>query len=251
MEKISAVIVEDEELARSLLRKYLEPFTEIQILAEFENGFDAVKGINELKPDVLFLDIQVPKINGFEILELLDYTPVIIFTTAYNEYAIKAFEISAVDYLLKPFTKERLCQAIEKAKGRLNLLNEEKQKVESLVKVDEELSGFIERVVIKDRQAINIVPVADVIWLEAQDDYVMIHTNNGRFMKQKTMSFFEKSLDPAEFIRVHRSFIVRINQISKLELYGKDTYLLFLKNGEKVNVSRSRYKDLKQVLNIG
>lgn len=250
MTTLKSVIVEDEELACELLKKNLQSIDYVELIGEFNNGFDAVKGINELKPDLLFLDIQVPKINGFEILELLDYTPVIIFTTAYNDYAIKAFEISAVDYLLKPYTKERLALAVDKAQHRVLNLEQEKESLTNLLKQDEELSGFLMRVVIKDRKTINVVPVGEIIWIEAQDDYVMIYTASGKYLKQKTLNYFDANLDSDTFIRVHRSAIVRIDQIVRLELYAKESYLLFLKNGDSVKVSKNRYKDLKKILNI-
>lgn len=247
--KIKTVIVEDEELARKLLRSYLSGRDDIEILAECENGFEGVKAINELKPDLVFLDIQMPKITGFEMLELLEHRPEIIFCTAYDQYALKAFEYNAADYLLKPFAKDRLFAAIDKVKEKI-----EKQPAETETIVDKITNypkdEYLDRVVVKDRHKIHIIPADQIRYIESMDDYVMIHTGDGRYMKQKTMQFFENSLDPHHFVRIHRSFIVRVDQIAQLQQYEKESYIVILHDKTKLKVSKTGYKNLKGRLNF-
>ncbi|MHC1705302.1 MAG: LytR/AlgR family response regulator transcription factor [Tenuifilaceae bacterium] len=246
---MKAIIVEDEEPARDLLKKYLEPFPEIELIGEYIDGFEGAKAINQLKPDIVFLDIQLPRITGIEVLELLDHSPMIIFTTAYDEYAIKAFEKNAVDYLMKPFSRERFSQAIEKVKARIAIQSQSNQNIQQLS--DSLTTGtFLDRIVVKSNQAINVIPTEDINYLEAQDDYVMIHTTGSRYMKKQTMKYFEDRLDPNQFIRIHRSFIANVTTISKLEPYEKESYLAVLKNGAKLKVSSSGYKVLKERLSF-
>lgn len=196
-EKIRTLIIEDEELARKLLRSYLEEKEEIEIIGECENGFEGVKSINELKPALVFLDIQMPKITGFEMLELIDHHPEIIFTTAYDQFALKAFEYNAADYLLKPFSRERLEGALEKVRERLMKQGDGEDMVEKITKFPRE--EYLDRVVVKDRNKIHIIPTDQIRYIESLDDYVMIYTHDGRFMKQKTMHYFENALDPHQF----------------------------------------------------
>jgi len=242
------VIIEDEEPARQLLKEYLAGFPGTEISGEYADGFSGLKGIQEHQPDIVFLDVQMPKLNGFEMLELLDDPPEIIFTTAYDQYAIKAFELNAVDYLLKPFSEERFREAVNKAmermKTRKNIsYSELKQHVDKTTEI-------LSRVVVKTRNEIRLIPADQILYIEAQDDYVMIYTPSGKFLKQKTMKYFEDHLGRDEFIRVHRSYLVRTDQISKLEPYEKNSWLLILKNGVKVPVSRSGYGLLREVLDI-
>jgi len=246
MEKIRAIIIEDEELGRELIKNYLKDQVEIDIISECENGFEGIKIIQELKPDLVFLDIQMPKLNGFEMLEILDEKPEIIFTTAFNQYAIQAFEKNAVDYLMKPFSKDRLLDALKKAIQRIktNVLNNEK--VNKLIQ--HPLDEIIERVVVKSNTKISVIPVEKIIYLEAEDDYVMVYTHEGKHLKQATMKYFEEHLDPKEFMRVHRSYIVRIDQVTQLEPYGKDSYVAKLKDGASVHISKSGFKNLKDKL---
>ena len=250
-EKLQTLIIEDEELARTLLRSYLKDHPDIEIIGECENGFDGVKAINEKKPDLVFLDIQMPKITGFEMIELLDHKPQIIFTTAYDQYALKAFELNAVDYLLKPFSKERMLMAIEKV---IHHIHNAESNIEKL----EELSNFrpgeayIDRVVVKDRHKIHIITVDKIRYIESLDDYVMIYTQDGRHMKQKTMKYFETYLDPKNFIRIHRSFIVQVDNIAEIQQYEKDSYVVILKDKDKtkLKVSKTGYKKIKEVLHF-
>jgi len=243
--KYTAIIVDDENLAREIIKKYLEKYHEIELLAECSNGFEGVKQINELKPDFVFLDVQMPKLTGFEMLELLDNIPSVIFTTAYDQYAIKAFEVNAVDYLLKPYSEDRFNEALSKLINRLNLDPEKKNQALSIE--IPALPDFLERIVIKDAQKIYIVPAEDVIYIEAQDDYVMIFTVDNKFLKQKTMKYFEDKLNPGTFVRIHRSYIVRIDYIKRLELFEKESYRVILKNEKNLPVSKPGYSRLKEV----
>lgn len=248
MEKIRTIIVEDEELARNLLRSYIKDREEIDLLCECENGFEGVKAINELKPDLVFLDIQMPKITGFEMLELLDHHPEIIFCTAYDQYALKAFEFNAADYLLKPFSKDRLLSALEKVKERLEKQAEGEDIIEKITNFPKE--EFLDRIVVKDRHKIHIIPADHIRYIESMDDYVLIYTSEGRFTKQKTMRYFETALDPHNFARIHRSYIVRIDQIAQLQQYEKESYVAILHDKSKLKVSKSGYKNLKDLLNF-
>ncbi len=250
MEKIKALIIEDEKPARDLVAAYLKNHENIVLAGEYDNGFSGLKAIHELHPDVVFLDVQMPKLTGFEMLELLEYKPEIIFTTAYDQYAIKAFEQNAVDYLLKPFSRERFDEAIAKLIDRFEKTPWEVDPLERIKKHIEESEELIHRVVIKKSGKIHVVPTDRIEYLEAQDDYVMIYTKEERFLKQQTMKFFEKHLDPALFIRVHRSYIVNVQSIDKIEPYEKTNYILSLKGGSKVPVSRSGMQVLKEKLDF-
>ena len=245
---IKTIIVEDEKLARDLIRDYLGRHDDFHILGEYEDGFSGLKAINEQKPDLVFLDIHMPKLNGFEMLEVLDHNPAIIFTTAYDQYALKAFEHNAVDYLLKPYSRERFDDAVKKALERISTGDE--VSVEKLVKHRDEQSEELQRVVVRSRSRISVVPVSDIIYLEAQDDYVMIYTRENKHLKQKTMKYFETHLPQDEFVRVHRSYIVRIPEIEQMQLYEKDSYILILKNGTRLPVSKTGLPRLKQQLDF-
>lgn len=247
-EILRTIIVEDEELARNLLKSFLKDIDYIELIAECENGFEGVKMINELKPDLVFLDIQMPKITGFEMLELIEHKPQIIFATAYDQYAIKAFEYNAADYLLKPYSRDRLLEAVEKVAERI-------QKDGVVSDISEKVSDYprgeyLDRIVVKDRHKIHISPIDHVRYIESMDDYVMIYTKEGRFMKQKTMKFFENTLDPKNFIRIHRSYIVKVDEISEIQQYEKEAYIVILHDKTKLKVSKTGYKNLKDVLNF-
>jgi len=246
--QIGAVIIDDESLARDVITNYLTHYPEIKILAECSNGFEGLKVINELKPNLIFLDIQMPKLNGFEMLELLDEPSVIIFTTAFDQYAIKAFDVNAVDYLLKPFSKERFNEALTKAFERLKNKSKSVEVMNRLVEHVDKTREKLERVIVKTGTKINIIPIEKLNWVEAQDDYVMLYTTDGKYLKQKTMKYFEDNLDEAHFIRVHRSYIVRISFIKQVELFEKDSYKLILHDGNKIPVSKSGYAMLKDIL---
>ena len=247
MKKIKTIIIDDESLARDLVKSYLSDNDQIEIVGEYSDGFQGLKAINEIHPDLIFLDIQMPKLTGFELLELLDKPYNIVFTTAYNEYAIKAFEHNAVDYLLKPFSKERFEDAISKTVYRLKNRNENLD-IEKLKEHEDKNKEELNRIVVKSRNKIDIIPVDEIRYFEAQDDYVMIYTHDGHYLKQKTMKYFETHLNPKEFCRIHRSYLIRLEEISKLEPYEKDSWMLILKAGEKLKVSKNGYKLLKQQL---
>ncbi|MEW6508529.1 MAG: LytTR family transcriptional regulator DNA-binding domain-containing protein [Bacteroidota bacterium] len=246
--KIRALIIDDEKLARDIVRTYLSKYASIEIIGECTNGFDAVKMISEDKPDLIFLDIQMPKLTGFEMLEIIEDPPIIIFTTAFDQYALKAFEVNATDYLLKPFSEERFAEAVSKAVKQIDNKSESDKKLDGLLKHIENREEFLERIVIKSGQKILIIPVKDIKYLEAQDDYVMIYSEKGNFLKQKTMKYFEENLDPAEFIRIHRSYIVNILNVKQIELMEKETFNTLLYDGKKLPVSKSGYQTLKELL---
>lgn len=246
---IRTVLIEDENLARNLLKSYLANHDRIEVIAECENGFEGLKAINEMKPDLVFLDVQMPKLTGFEMLELLEHRPEIIFTTAYNQYAIKAFEQHAVDYLLKPFPKDRLLLAVDRAIEKIEGNKQGQAPIDKLTEVPE--TEYIERIVVKDKSKIHIIPVEQIRYFESLDDYVMIFTKERRFVKQKTMKFFEANLNPKEFVRIHRSFIARVEEIAEIQQYEKESHIVILKNDhQKLKVSKTGYKNLKKVLSF-
>jgi two-component system, LytTR family, response regulator len=213
---------------------------------ECSDGFQGLKAIQELKPDVVFLDVQMPKLTGFEMLELLENPPVIIFTTAYNEYAIKAFEMNAVDYLLKPFSRDRFAKAVEKAREKLGSKEVTPALKEFVNKVS--ASEKTERIVVKTGTKIQVIPVETLLYLEAQDDYVMLYTAEGKHLKQQTMKHYETTLDNKTFVRIHRSYIVNVHQVVKIEPYEKDSWQVVLRNNVKLPVSKSGYALLKKQL---
>jgi len=241
-EKLRTIIVEDEELARNLMKSFLKENDKIEIIAECENGFEGVKMINELKPDLVFLDIQMPKITGFELLELLEHKPQIIFATAYDQFAIKAFEYNAADYLLKPYSKDRLLEAVDKVFERIQKDGHNSDVAERIGNFPKE--EFLDRVVVKDRHKIHIIPVDNIRYVESMDDYVMIYTSEGRHMKQKTMHYFEDTLNPKEFVRIHRSYIVKVSEINEIQQYEKESYIVILHDKTKLKVSKTGYKNL-------
>jgi len=245
---LNIVIIDDEAPARAVIKNYLKEYEHISIKAECENGFEGIKAIQEFKPDIIFLDIQMPKITGFEMLELLQEKPVIIFSTAYDQYALKAFEVSASDYLLKPYSRERFNEAMNRALTLTNDKSANDKIVNRILNHQDENIEYLERIVVKTGSKISIIPVRKLYWLEAQDDYVMLHSKDGNFLKQKTMRYFESHLDPKEFVRAHRSYIVRISIIKQIELFGKESYRLILSNGQSLPVSRTGHTKLKAIL---
>ena len=248
-QKIKTIIVDDENLARKIVKAYLKNYPDFEIIAECTNGFEAIKMINELQPDLIFLDIQMPKLNGFEMLELLDKPPIIIFTTAFDQYALKAFEVNAVDYLLKPFSQERFKEAIDKALIHLEEKDKQSEKIKKIIHHFDENIEYLERITYKAGSKISIIPIERVQWLEAQDDYVMLHTTEGKFLKQKTMKYYEDHLAPNDFIRIHRSFIVKLTEIKQIELFEKESYRVILKEGKLLPVSKTGYAKLKEIFN--
>lgn len=248
MNKIKTLIIDDEQLGRDLIKAYLNKHETIEVLAECSNGFDGIKQINELKPDLIFLDIQMPKLTGFEMLELIEKPPVIIFTTAYDQYALKAFEVNATDYLLKPFSEERFNEALEKATKLLSNKILSEAKFNNLLKVADSRTESLERIVVKNQQKITLIPVEEIKYIEAQDDYTMLYTQKGNFLKQKTMKYFEENLNPKDFIRIHRSYIIKLSLLKQIDLLEKESYQVVLHDGKKLPVSKNGYAKLKELL---
>ena len=240
---IKTLIIDDEPLAASLVQEFLESFPQFEIAAVCQNGFQGLKAIQEHEPDLIFLDVQMPKITGFEMLELLDEPPAVIFTTAFDQYALKAFDAMAIDYLLKPFSQERFTRAIDK------YLAQQGRAEESSVKMNE-LAEKRNRLVVRVKNEIKIIPTHEVSFFEADDDYIAIHATSGKYLKKMTMKSLEEALDPSKFVRVHRSYLINLNEITKIEPYERDNFLVLLRDGEKVPVSKTGYSRLRQVLGL-
>lgn len=249
--KFRAVVVDDEELARQVLRDLLRAHPEVEVIAECANGFEAVKAVTELKPDLLFLDVQMPKLDGFEVLELTGPVPAVIFVTAYDQFALRAFEAHAVDYLLKPFGADRLKAAIDHAQDRLGkepASAGQSPAVEELAAAARAPEQHVERLVVRDGSKVILIPVRKLDYAEAQDDYVALSTEGRKHLKQQTISSLEKALDPKRFLRIHRSYIVNLERVSRIEPYGKDTHVVVLSTGAQLPVSRSGYTRLREAL---
>ncbi len=243
---IRALIVDDEDLARGLIREFLGDEPDIEIAGECGNGFDAVKAIADLKPDLVFLDVQMPKLDGFEVLELIGKEIAVVFTTAHDQYAMKAFDAAAVDYLLKPFDEQRFRTALDRARRRL----QERTLVPSgsdLKFASLPAGQYANRIVVKDGTRIHIIAVKDLEYAEAQDDYVALHSAGKSYLKQQTIASLEAFLDPEEFVRIHRSYLVKIDGISRIEPYTKDSRLAILSNGKQLPISRAGYMRFKEL----
>jgi two-component system LytT family response regulator len=238
------IIVDDEHLARALLREYLAAYEDIEIVAECANGFEAVKAIGELRPDLVFLDIQMPRLDGFEVVELAGTRTQYVFVTAYDQFALKAFEVRAIDYLLKPFSRERLAQALAGARSRATPLAQ----VEAVAQEAARRHGPLERILIRDGARVHVVPAASIDWIEAQDDYVSISAGGRSYLKNGRMAELEQGLDPSLFLRVHRSYIVNVGAIERIEAPTRDSWCAVLKGGKRVPVSRSGYQKVKDLI---
>ncbi len=249
-EMIRTVIVDDEELARHVLREYAEASPDVEIVAECANGFDAVKAIAELQPALVLLDVQMPKLDGFEVLQLIGREVAVIFVTAYDQYAMKAFDAHAVDYLLKPFAKERFETALERARQRIRAAVAPGPLTPpgELAAAARNPQEYLHRVVVKDGAKVTIIPVDKLDYVEAQDDYVALHSLKRSYLKQQTISSLEAMLDPERFVRIHRSCIVNLERIAKIEPYTKDSRLAILNDGTQLPVSRSGYARLTALL---
>ena len=247
--KIRAVIVDDEELARQVLREFVAAHSEIEIIAECANGFEAVKVVTEQKPDLMFLDIQMPKLDGFEVLELIGNDTAVVFVTAYDSYAIKAFEVHAVDYLLKPFGADRFEASLKRAKERLaGKLPEAAPSATDLAVAARPPAQFLDRIAVRDGTRVFIIPVAKLEYAEAQDDYVALAAEGKKHLKQQTISSLETALDPSRFLRIHRSYIVNLERVARVEPYSKDSHVAVLANGTQLPVSRAGYARLRAFL---
>lgn len=243
---IRILIIDDEELARKIVREHLTPHRDIEIAAECTNGFEAVKAITELKPDLLFLDIQMPKLNGFEVLELIEQPIAVIFVTAYDQYALKAFEVHAVDYLLKPFSKERFEEALSRAREKLSL--RKPFPLAEVIANAHPKESPLERVLVREGSKVHVISVEKIDYIQAQDDYVAICSDGKSYLKQQRLSELEEALDGRRFVRIHRSYILNVERLVKIETYAKDSRLAILKDGTKLQVSRSGYEKLKGLL---
>jgi two-component system LytT family response regulator len=243
---ISTIIIDDEPLAAGIVQEFLSEFPQFQVVEVCQDGFQGLKAIQQHKPELIFLDVQMPKITGFEMLELLDEPPPVIFTTAFDQYALKAFDAKAMDYLLKPFSQARFKQAIDRfMEGR-----EKESKEQSSDPEVNQLAEKTNRLVVRVKNDIKIIPVAEVNFFEAEDDYVTIHTTSGKYLKKMTMKALEEGLDTGKFARVHRSFIINLNGITGIEPYERDSYLVKLRGGERIPVSKRGYSRLRQVLGL-
>jgi two-component system LytT family response regulator len=245
-EPLRIVIVDDEALARAVVHEYAAADPSVDIVADCANGFEAVKAVSELKPDLVLLDVQMPKLDGFEVLELLGRDQAVIFITAYDQYALKAFEVHAVDYLLKPFSAERFQEAIARARERLR--GATALPIEDLLKDVKPKGAPAGRVLIRDGANVHVLPVDRIDYVEAQDDYVAFKSEGKQYLKDQTLSAVEETLDPSRFVRIHRSFILNIDRISKVELYAKDSRMAILRDGTRLPVSRAGYARLSQLL---
>ncbi|MBB6501892.1 LytR/AlgR family response regulator transcription factor [Pedobacter cryoconitis] len=243
---IRTILIDDEPLARDIVKHYLSNFPEVEIVAECSDGFEGIKAITQFRPDFIFLDIQMPKINGFEMLELVENPPAVIFTTAFDEFAIKAFEVNAVDYLLKPIELERFDQAMQRLPSKLK----QPEATAELLETASLSPAQHNRVVVKSNGVIKIIAVNDIHYFEADDDHVKLSTTDGIFYKNKTMSFFEKTLDQEQFIRIHRSYLINLGQVTKIELKEKDSYIVLLKSDIWLPVSKTGYVKLKAALGL-
>jgi two-component system LytT family response regulator len=250
MDKIRTVIIDDEAPARELIKHYLKELDYIEVIAECSDGFSGLKSISFMKPDLVFLDIQMPRLTGIEMVEVLTEKPEIIFTTAYDQFAIRAFELNAVDYLLKPFPKRRFLDAVTKAIDKIRSGAGSKEPAGKLLEKRPETGPPVNRVVVRKGNAISVIPVDQIRYVEAQDDYVMIHHVNGKALKQQTMKYYEDNLPKTDFVRIHRSYLVKVEDIKRIEPYGKDTHVAILHSGDKLPVSRSGYRQLKEELNF-
>lgn len=247
--RVRAVIVDDEELARQILREYISAHSEIEVIGECANGFEAVKVVAEKKPDLVFLDIQMPKLDGFEVLELIGNDAAVIFVTAYDSYAIRAFEVHAVDYLLKPISSERFEAALGRAKERLaGKAAPQPLHVSDLTAAARPPSQYADRIPVRDGTRVFIIPVAKLDFAEAQDDYVALVTDGKKHLKQQTIASLEAALDPSRFLRIHRSYIVNLERVMRIEPYGKESHVAVLSNGLQLPVSRAGYSRLKSYL---
>ncbi len=242
-ETLRVIIVDDEEPARRLLGEYLASFVGFEVVADCGNGFDAVKAVMDHDPDLLLLDIMMPKLDGFEVLELIEREVPVIFVTAYDEHALRAFEVHAVDYLLKPFSAERLGQALRRARARI----EPRVPIATLAAAARPDQGFLERILVREGPEVHVIPVASISHIEAKGDAIMIHSQGGSHQKLQRLAALEERLDPARFMRVHRSFVVNLEHLSRLELYAKNSYLAILSSGTRIPISRTGYTRLREL----
>ena len=243
--RIRVVIVDDEALARGILREWLAQHSEIEIVAECANGFEAVKAAAELRPDLLMLDVQMPKLDGFDVLELVGDIPV-IFVTAYDSYAVRAFKVHAVDYLLKPFSAERLSEALDRARARIQ--SRERPPVKELLAAARPDRLPLQRILIRERADVHVIPVQKIEYLESQDDYVAVRAGGRSYLKEQPLSELEGQLDPAVFVRIHRRYVLNLSQLARIEMGVTDNRIAILRDGTQLPISRTGYGRLRELL---
>ncbi|MBS1820223.1 MAG: response regulator transcription factor [Acidobacteria bacterium] len=243
---LRVAIVDDELLARQVVREYLSTLPDLEIVAECANGFEAVKAVSDVAPDLLLLDVQMPKLNGFEVLELVGRDVAVIFTTAHDEYAIRAFDVNAVDYLMKPFSAERLAEAVARARERI--ARREPAPVAALAATVRQTAGHAARVLVRDGGRVHVIPVDQIDVVQAQDDYVAYTSHGRQYLKEQTLAEVEATLDPSRFVRVHRSFIINLDRLTRVELDERENRVALLSTGQRVPVSRSGHARLTERL---
>lgn len=248
MDKIKALIIDDEELGRKIIREYLVSFPEVEVMAECEDAYQALEAVEKYRPDLLFLDVQMPEINGFELLEMLEEIPFVIFSTAYDQYALRAFEVNAVDYLLKPFDQERFSVAVERVKRLIQYKQEETEKIRNLLKHFQKEKPYLERILVKQSGKIVILNVSDIQWIEAMGDYVNFHTEKDAYLVLQSMRHLESRLEPDRFVRVHRSSIVNLEAIKEIVPWTNGRLKINMKDGHEIILSRSGAKKLKKFM---
>ena len=248
MEKIKIVIIDDEAPAREIIKHYLKEVDSVEVIAECSDGFSGLKTVSAMRPDLVFLDIQMPRLTGIEMVEVLTEKPEIIFTTAYDQFALRAFELNAVDYLMKPYPKRRFLDAVNKAIEKIRSGKGNKVPANELLSKKPEISSPVNRIVVRKGNSLNLIPVEQIRYVEAQDDYVMIYHTSGKALKQQIMKFYEENLPKEDFVRIHRSYIVKVEEIKRIEPYGKDNHIAILHSDDKLPVSRAGYKHLKEEL---
>jgi len=239
-------IVDDEELARQILREYLARLPDLEVVAECANGFEAVKAVSELRPDLLLLDVQMPKLSGFEVLELVGKEVAVVFTTAYDQYALRAFEVHAVDYLLKPFSPERLAEALSRARERLG--RGERWPPAEVAAAARPDAGHATRVLVRDGPRVHVIPIHKIDYVQAQDDYVAFRSDGKDYLKEQTLAEVEASLDPSKFVRIHRSYVLALDRLARVELDERENRVAVLTTGQKLPVSRAGYTRLSKAI---
>ncbi len=248
MRRITAIIIDDEELGRRIIKEYLKGHPEVEVKAECQNAYEALEAIEEHHPDLLFLDVQMPEIDGFELLGMLEEVPLVIFSTAYDKYALKAFEVNAIDYLLKPYEQERFDMALERAKKDLRSNQEGQRRIEQLLDHLHQEKRYLERLLIKQSGKIIILNLREIQWIEAMADYVNIHTGNDTYLVHQSLTHIESRLDPNQFVRIHRSSIVNLDAVQEIVGWAKGRYKVLLKSGKELNLSRLGAKRLKKIM---
>ena len=239
-------VVDDEPLARAVLCEFLAAEPNVEVVAECANGFEAVKAVSEKSPDLLLLDVQMPKLDGFEVLDLVGRDVAVVFTTAYDQYALRAFEVHAVDYLLKPVSAERLSEALARVRERLG--RGERSASPGAMAAAKPREGHAHRVLVRDGPRVHVIPVEKIDYVQAQDDYVCFVSDGKSYLKDQTMGAVESALDPARFVRIHRSYLLNIERIARVELYAKDSRIAILRDGKRLPVSRAGYQRLARML---